>query len=149
MQAAKLFIYSNTVQIQILDVRWFNTRYRKVYSRPITVYQGIDNPVQVIIKNQQQKPVDLTDYGVIAEIQDPHVASSIHQFSVSWQDISTGRGYFTIPQSVVDSLEQRYYRLTFKTINQTTSALAPMYVDDNFGVPIDLRVLPAYYPTVI
>ena len=48
--------------VQILDYSdpTIKTRNRVVYSRPITVYQGIDNPIQVVVKNQDQKNVNLT-----------------------------------------------------------------------------------------
>ena len=55
MQTVKAFIYDQKVEVQILDTTIFTTRNRIVYSRPIKVYQGIDNPLQIIVKNQDQK----------------------------------------------------------------------------------------------
>jgi hypothetical protein len=56
-----------------------------------------------------------------------------------------GFGTFTIPKSDANQLTQRNYRLTFRAINIASNAEQPAYIDDNYGVPIDLIVLPAYY----
>jgi len=50
-----------------------------------------------------------------------------------------------LDKTTIDSLEQRFYKLTTKTINQDDLTEAPLYIDDNYGVPLDLQVLPAYY----
>jgi len=118
-----------------------------VYSRTIKVYQGIDNPIQVIVRNQDQKSVNLTGYSVQADIQDPTNQVTVESYAVTFANIATGRGTFTIASNVVNSLEQRFYKLTFRTILTADSSEKPLYIDDNYGVPLDLQVLPAYYAT--
>jgi len=119
-----------------------------VYSRPIKVYQGTDNPVQVIVKNQDQKKVDVTGYALQADIQDPVNKVTVNSYAVVFASnvaYAAGRGTFTIDKDTVSSLEQRFYKLTFKIIDLETNAEKPVYIDDNYGVPLDLQVLPAYY----
>jgi hypothetical protein len=147
MQTIKTYLYDNTVEVQILDTSIFTVRNRQVYSRPIKVYQGIDNPIQVLVKNQDQKKVDLTGYALQADIQDPVNQVTVNSYAVTWANIQLGQGQFTIDSTTVNSLEQRFYKLTFRTINQDTDAEKPVYVDDNYGVPLDLEILPAYYAT--
>ena len=56
------YLYPNSFTVQIVDnanVAISGTRDRIVYQRPIKIYQGIDNPVSVDFKNQDQKYVDL------------------------------------------------------------------------------------------
>lgn len=145
MQTVQAYLYPNTVEVQILDTSIFTTRNRQVYTRPITVYQGIDNPIQLRALNQDQKRVDLTGYTMQAQIQDPVNQVLVETMDVTWANIQLGQGTFTISANTVNSLEQRYYKLTFKTIQTNTNAERPVYVDDNYGVPLDLQVLPAYY----
>jgi hypothetical protein len=71
MITVKTYLYPNLVEVQVFDPTIFTTRNRQVYSRPIKIYQGIDNPIQVVVLNQDQKKVDLTGYAVQADIQDP------------------------------------------------------------------------------
>jgi hypothetical protein len=116
-----------------------------VYSRPIKVYQGVDNPVQVIVKNQDQKRVNLTGYTMQASIQDPTNQVTVETYAVTFANIAIGQGTFTLDKGTINSLEQRFYKLTFKTIKTSDSTEQPIYIDDNYGVPLDLEILPAYW----
>jgi len=145
MQTIKTYLYPNTADVQILDTSVFTVRNRQVYSQTIKVYQGIDNPIQVLARNQDQKRVDLTGYDMQVDIQDPTNAITVETHTVTWANIQLGQGTFTISANTVNSLEQRFYKLTFRTISTVDSAETPVYVDDNYGVPLDLQVLPAYY----
>jgi hypothetical protein len=147
MITVKAYLYPNTAEVQVFDPTIFTNRNRIMYSRPIKVYQGIDNPIQVIVRNQDQKGVNLTGYAVQADIQDPTNQVTVNSYAVTFADITKGLGNFTLDKDTVDSLEQRFYKLTFKTIRQTDNTEAPMYIDDNYGVPLDLEVLPAYWAT--
>lgn len=145
MQTIKAYLYPNVAEVQILDPSVFVTRNPIVYTRTIKVYQGIDNPIQVIVRNQDQKAYNLTGYALQADIQDPTNQVTVESFAVAFTDISLGRGTFSIPKATVDSLEQRFYKLTFRTIKLSDNSERPVYIDDNYGVPVDLQVLPAYY----
>jgi S-adenosylmethionine hydrolase len=145
MITVKAYFYPNTVEVQIFDPSIFTTRNRVVYSRPIKVYQGIDNPVQVIVKNQDQKSVDLTGYTLQASIQDPVNQATIETYAITMADIVKGLGTFVIDRGTINTLENRIYKLTFKTIKQSDNTEQPIYIDDNYSVPLDLQILPAYY----
>ena len=145
MITIKAYLYPNTAEVQVFDPSIFTTRNRVVYSRPIKVYQGIDNPIHVIVRNQDQKSVDLTGYAMQADIQDSTNQVTVGSYAVTWANIQLGQGNFTIDKSTVSSLQQRFYKLTFKTIKTSDNTEKPVYIDDNYGVPLDLEVLPSYY----
>ena len=141
------YLYSNIVEVQIWDSTIFSPRNRVVYSRPITVYQGIDNPLQIVIKNQDQKPVNMTGYTVQLNIEDPVHEVTAYTLPVSFSDITRGQGTVTIDTNTVNSLEQRIYKLTLKKVLVADNTESPLYIDDNFGVPLNLDIRPAYYST--
>ena len=145
MIVVKAYLYPNTAEVQVFDPSIFTVRNRVVYSRPIKVYQGIDNPIQVIVRNQDQKSVDLTGYALQADVQDPTNQVTIESYAVVMADVTKGLGNFILPKATVNSLEQRLYKLTFKTIRDSDDLETPVYIDDNYGVPLDLMVLPAYW----
>jgi len=147
MITVKAYLYPNTAEVQVFDPSIFTTRNRVVYSRPIKVYQGIDNPIQVIIRNQDQKSVDLSAYTVEAMVQDPTNQVTVNAYAVSFTqgNVQLGQGNFTLDNSTVSSLENRFYKLTFKLTKTSDNTSSPLYIDDNYGVPLDLEVLPAYY----
>jgi len=145
MITVKTYLYPNTAEVQVFDPAIFTTRNRQVYSRPIKVYQGINNPIQVLVKNQDQKNVNLTGYTVQASIQDPTNKTTIETYAVTFANVAVGQGTFTIDRGTINTLENRFYKLTFKTIKSSDNTEQPVYIDDNYGVPLDLEVLPAYY----
>lgn len=145
MITVKAYLYPNTAEVQVFDPAIFTTRNRQVYSRPIKVYQGIDNPIQVIVRNQDQKGVDLTGYIMQAQIQDPTNGVTVETYAVTFADITKGLANFTIDKATINTLGNRFYKLTFKTIRSSDNTEQPIYIDDNYGVPLDLEVLPAYY----
>ena len=91
--------------------------------------------------------MDLTGFAVEAAIQDPLTATTMETYAVIWKDITQGYGNFVIPRASMDTLDQRFYKITFKIINLDANTERPMYTDDNYGVPLDVEVLPAYYST--
>ena len=147
MITVKAYLYPNTAEVQVFDPTIFTTRNRQVYSRPIKVYQGIDNPIQVIVMNQDQKSVNLTGSSVTASIQDPTNQVTIKSYPVTFANIMLGQGSFTFDANTINSLEQRFYKLAFSTTVTSSDITTPVYIDDNYGVPLDLEILPAYYET--
>lgn len=151
MITVKAYLYPNTAEVQVFDPTIFTTRNRQVYSRPIKVYQGIDNPIQVIVKNQDQKKVNLTGSTVTASIQDPTNQVNIKSYAVDFSanvggNIQLGQGTFTFDANTINALEQRFYKLTFSA--NTSGNVKPIYIDDNYGVPLDLEILPAFYSNI-
>lgn len=152
MITVKTYLYPNLVEVQVFDPAIFTTRNRQVYSRPIKIYQGIDNPIQVVVLNQDQKKVNLTGYAVQADIQDPTNKVTVASYAITWANIALGQGNFTVDLNTVNSLEQRFYKLTFRRIGDEGGedvTESPLYINDNYGVPLDLEVLPAYYSDTV
>lgn len=145
MQTIETFWYKNILEIQVIDPAIFTVRNRIVYSRTIKIYQGIDNPIHIVTKNQDQKPVDLTGYDVQVDIQDPENALTVETFTVDFVAQNKGLGSITIPKAVVNALDQRHYEFTVKLINLDTNDETPLYIDDNYSVRLPVQVLPAYY----
>lgn len=116
-----------------------------MYSRPVTIYQGVDNPIQVVIKNQEQRPVNVAAYTIQAAIQDPVNRVTVEIFPVIMSDAARGLGSFVIDKTTMLELDQRFYHITFKAIKTSDNSEQPMYIDDNFGAPIPVEVREAYY----
>ena len=145
MQTIDVFWYKNILEIQVIDPAIFSTRNRIVYSRTIKIYQGIDNPIHIVTKNQDQKAVNLTGYDVQIDIQDPVNELTVDTFTVDFVTQNKGLGVFTIPKAVVNALDQRHYEFTVKLINLTTNDETPLYIDDNYNATLPVQVLSAYY----
>ena len=145
MQRIQTYLYANKLEVQFLDSSINGPRSRRVYSRPVTIYQGVDNPIQVSIKNQEQRPFNVTGYLVQADLQDPANRVTVESFAVTMSNASRGLGSFVIDRDTSLALDQRFYHITFKAIKTSDNSEQPMYMDDNFGAPVPLEVREAYY----
>ena len=132
MITVKAYLYPNTVEVEIWDPTITTTRNRVVYSRPITIYKGIDNPLQLIIRNQDQKAVDVGDADVFVEIQNPDAKTTVASFLATPNTDKTGVFNVTIDRDSIDNLTKRFYKLTIKTRNTLSSVETPVYINDNY-----------------
>ncbi len=60
MQLIPRYLVDNRTTL-ISNEAGFITEYRKVYTRQLQVYKGIDNVLEFKILNAEQKPVDLAN----------------------------------------------------------------------------------------
>lgn len=141
------YLYDNKHTVQILDYTdpAIKTRNRPVYQKTVVVYQGVDNPVVIEFKNQDQKLVNLTGYAVQAAIQDPIEEITVNTYAVTFANAANGRGTFTFDSLTISNLENRLYKLTFKSNREIDNVEQPLYFDDNYQAPLDLDIRPAYY----
>lgn len=146
MYEIQSYLYDNIILVQILDQATFlPPRNRTVYSRPIKVYQGIDNPLQIVVRDQQQKAASLSGYTMQMDIQDPFEKGAVESLAVTIDNAATGKCSVTIPKATTVALKQRMYYATLKLTNTTTNAERPLYMDDNFGAQLKIEVLPGWY----
>lgn len=146
MYEIQSYLYDNIILVQILDQAKFSPpRNRTVYSQPIKVYQGIDNPLQIVVRDQQQKAASLSGYTMQMDIQDPFEKGAVESLAVTIDNAATGKCSVTIPRATTVALKQRMYYATLKLINTTTNAERPLYMDDNFGAQLKIEILPGWY----
>lgn len=145
MQTIRAYNLQNVVEVQYLDPTIFTVRNRNVYTRPIKIYQGIDNPIQVMVLNQDQKHVNVTGYNVQLDIQDPDLRGSVLSAPVIMSNVALGQGTTTITKAMVNALTARTYKLTIKLIANTTNSEQPLYIDSNYSCRVDLEVLDGWY----
>jgi len=145
MQTLKAYLYPIVIKVQIPDDNIFTVRNNIVYAHPIKVYQGIDNPVQIIMLNQDNKSINLVGNQVWVSVQDSVDKTVVAEYQVQWSDITNGQGTILLDKETLNALDQRRYKLTIKKVNTLTNAETPAYVDDNYSVQLDIEVLPGYY----
>lgn len=148
MQQINTYIYDNTVLVQIATDPEIEQRNRVVYTRPITVYQGVDNLIKVKVQNQDQKPYSLTNVTpLVFSIIDDYVTSNanvIFQTNVTVSNTTTGTGTVLIPRDQVNAFERDQY--IYSIYYTSGSYQYPAYVDDNWGAQGQMVVVSTAYP---
>jgi len=135
------YLYSNKVDVQVLDDDpTIKTRNRKVYTRPIKVYKGVDNVITLNFKNNDQKPADIAGLSFTFSIKsDDATTANVWYSTATISNVSAAIGSVTLDTANVANLTQEYYNYTI-TYNSGNLKL-PTYVDDNFGASGQLHVV--------
>ena len=83
------------------------------------------------------------------DIQDPNNQLTAYSFTANgsgaYSNLTIGTTTVLFTTAILNSLDQRFYKITTRLIKNSDNTQAPLYIDDNYGVPLDLEVLPAYY----
>jgi hypothetical protein len=114
-----------------------------VYSRPVKVYQGVDNVITLNFKNDDQKAASIAGktftFSISANVSNVAVWTTTANIS----NLTTATGTVTLDQANIANLTQQLYNYTI-TYNSGILTL-PTYVDDNFGASGQLEIISGYF----
>jgi hypothetical protein len=145
MQNIYVYVYYPVVDVQLLDGFDSRTRYRQLYENNIKLYRNIDNPVRLFVKNQDQKPLDMTNFDVIVDLVDDYNKATVASYTGIKINSAKGICEIIVAASDIQSIENRYYYFLVKRkhIGQDPKVA---YIDDNYNVRIPVEVHEAYLP---
>jgi hypothetical protein len=145
METINVYLYYPTVAVQLLGDLNVRTRNRQVYSPNIKIYRNIDNPVRLTVKNQDQKPVDLTGFDVKVDLVDFENKTVVATYTATKINVIKGICEVVIAAGDIIPLESRYhYLMVRRTVVGRDDRVA--YVDDNYSVQLPVEIHDAYLP---
>lgn len=143
MQTVNVYIYKPTIQVQMVGDLNIRTRNRQLYSHPIKLYKNVNNPIRLVVKDQDQKPIEIDGFDIIVDFCDESDASVIVRYEAVIINAAKGIAQVTISGTDLTDLEQRYYYITIRKRITDVSDTAT-YIDDNYSVKLPVEVLPGY-----
>jgi hypothetical protein len=143
MQTVNVYIYKPVIQLQMVGDFDIRTRNQQLYSHPLKLYKGVNNPIRLLIKNQDQKPVEVSGFTVVVDFWDPAENTVLHTFDAEVVNEEKGICRINFTPSILEDLEARsYYIVIRKQIIEQDSSLSDYvtYIDDNYTIklPVDL-----------
>ena len=142
MQTIKLYLYEQTIQLQISGDSALTVEDRIVYTKPLVLFKGIDNPIKIQVKNSDQKAVNITDLTFYAQLVRTPQQDFVSAFTATVISASTGLAQIIIPATVLNPAPVGYYHLLIKYFTGFTTL--PAYADDNFSVAIPVNLQLGY-----
>jgi len=138
MQSISVYLYRNKIDAYTNADR--AERFRKVYNRNTKVYRGVDNRLDLQIKNSDQKPYNIGNSSVVFTLVDRSGKSALRK-DCNKIDVSRGRLNVFITSDELLDLEEAYYdyalileqRNLIDQDNYTTVSSSPLYIDSNYG----------------
>jgi len=132
MQKISTYLLKNRVQL-LADLAAFPTEWTIVYQRQIKIYNGIDNTLELDIKNADQKRIDLSTLSQI-EVNVMDSQGNALPNSPYLADTDTGiKGIatVTIPQEDLVDLTDQFLTFSVTALNDGKDTL--LYADTRFS----------------
>lgn len=152
MQLSPVYLYSNKIDVFTNALDSWTGGYRKVYQRNLKIYRGVDNPIDLQLRNGDQKAIEIfADQYVMFNLIGKGTQELIlvkQGAGIDDSSASRGRVRFTLSESDLLDLEPGFYqyaiyletRVAINADEYTVLSKTPLYVDSQFGVIGNIEV---------
>jgi hypothetical protein len=144
MQKISSYLYSNRIQA-VVNLAASPLEWRIVYQRKFKIYQGLDNVLELDVKNAEQKRIDITDYDMKFVVMD-QLNQEVYVGDVDTDTGTKGLGLMSIPASALDTITPQFLKYTVYILNDDDTK-TPVYGDTQFGVTGTMDLLGGAMPT--
>jgi hypothetical protein len=146
MQKISSYLYSNRIQA-VVNLAASPLEWRIVYQRKFKIYQGLDNVLELDVKNAEQKRIDITTYAMKFVVMD-QLNQEIYTGDVDTDTGIKGIGLMTIPSTALEFVSPQFLKYTVYILNDDDTK-TPVYGDTQFGVTGTIDYLAGAMPTTL
>lgn len=143
MQLNSSYLYPNKIQLYANLDQWKQERYHQVYQRPYYLYKGVDNKLDLHVKNSDQKDKNVTGYDVVFNITAVESGELVARKDCTAYDVTSGRFYVEFNEQEVFDLEPGFYNFSVYVIKNGVKQ--PLYGDSKHGAAGQLEVVSGVY----
>ena len=144
MQKISSYLYSNRIQA-VVNLAASPLEWRIVYQRKFKIYQGLDNVLELDVKNAEQKRIDITDYDMKFVVMD-QLNQEVYAGDIDTTTGVKGLGLMTIPATALDTITPQFLKYSVYILNDDDTK-TPVYGDTQFGVTGTMDLLGGAMPT--
>jgi len=148
VQPIKGYLYLQTITlIKNADLGIYKEN-QQVYAKPLQLYKGIDNKLQLVIRDSEQKPINLT--GCLVQFNLIDTTTSELVFSRNLQVIYNLRGVATcmLENNLLLGLSSGLYNYSVMVINGENQQQV-VYADDNYQAQGKARISASIYGQLV
>lgn len=140
MQKIQFYLVPNIITVTT-DRVGFNTEFKKVYQRKLKIYKGIDNAIQLDVRNSEQRKQDVV--GFTAEVLFFDTAhKKLFQITATPIVSQPGQMSLTVPASAIANVEPQQLLMAARIINNGQAS--PLYIDGQFELFGSVDLLDGY-----
>jgi hypothetical protein len=144
MQKISSYLYSNRIQTEV-NLASSTLEWRIVYQRKVKIYQGLDNVIELDVKNAEQKRQVITGFDMKFVIMD-QLNQEVYTGDVDVNTGITGIAKITIPSAALEYLQPQFLKYTVYKVNSDNTK-TPLYGDTQFGVTGTIDLLAGAMPS--
>ena len=126
-----------------------NQRFRQVYQRTFKIYRGVDNILDFMVRNQDQKTIVIADRYAVLNILNNETRELILSKEGEFDGSSVGKVRFTLSESELLDIEPGYYKFTLRledrtyidSVDYVVNSSTLLYVDSQFSADSTIEIL--------
>jgi hypothetical protein len=105
---------------------------RIVYSTPLTLYSGVNNPVKIVCLNSDQKSINVEAVSIQLGLFVPNTQNELLTANATNIDSANGVVQVTFTPSQLAPLDFGFYEVALTATDGNLNVF-PIYIDDNYG----------------
>ena len=157
MQFNPVYLYSNKLDVFTSSMdTWSTERYRKVYNRNLKIFRGVDNRIDIQVRNADQKASNIVGSTLVFNLVSRDTKDLVLQKDFTAMDLATGKVTVTLTETELMDLDNGFYnysiikeiRTTVDSTDYRVTSKMPMYVDAQYDTVGTLEITGDVYGDV-
>lgn len=141
MQLISVYLYPNKLDVFTNYLaEWTTERYRQVYQRNLKIYRGVDNRIDIQVKNADQKPQAIVDGGFVFNLVSRETQELILSKTCGVRNLSIGRIFVELTTDEVNDIELGLYQFSIvkedrgddDSSDYVVNSRTPMYLSSQY-----------------
>lgn len=144
-----VYLYANKLDVFTSPSdAWSTERYRKVYNRNLKIYRGVDNRIDIQVRNSDQKASNVVGSTLVFNLVSKDTKNLVLQKDFTSMDLATGKVTIILTDTELLGLDNGYYqysvikevRSTIDSTDYKVTSKIPLYVDSQYGTVGTLEI---------
>lgn len=106
---------------------------RTVYSIPVVLYSGVNNPIKIQCLNSDQKRINVTNVAIQCGLFEPNTQNELITANAASIDSANGIVEIMFTPSQLSPLDFGSYEIALTGTDTANLITYPIYINDNFG----------------
>lgn len=150
MQAISFYLYPNLVDAYLSVTGLESERYRRVYNRNLKIYRGVDNRIDLQVRNSDQKATTIANYSPVLNLVSRETQKLVlKKDAVSMEDSTAyaGRCYVMLTADELENLDPGFYQYAVTLETRTAgneyavTERLPLFIDSQYGVNGTIEII--------
>lgn len=150
MQLISVYLYQNKIDVFTnAAAAWKTERYRRVYNRNIKIFRGVDNRIDIQVRNSDEKAADTTGSTLVFNLVERTTQKLVVQKDCVVVDALKGKFYTILTQDELYDIETGFYQYSISKESRTSngdntytvSSRTPLYIDSQYDALATAEIL--------
>ena len=157
MQFNPVYLYVNKLDVFTTPTdTWSTERYRRVYNRNLKIFRGVDNRIDIQVRNNDQKASNIVGSTLVFNLVSQSTKHLVFQKDFTAMELATGKVTVILTADELLDLDMGFYnysvikevRSTVDSTDYTVTSKMPLYMDSQYDTVGTLEITGDVYGDV-